>query len=157
VVQQAKGLGWKVTVAGKRSTVGAAAQLQQLADAFLTAEEALTLIKDDSLILVMSHNFLSDLAVLTSIAHRSIRYVGLLGPKARREKLIAELERNHTGWDRQQIDCLHAPAGLDLGAEGPAGIALSIVAEMQAVLAGRPARSLRLLNAPIYATSSSVP
>jgi xanthine dehydrogenase accessory factor len=156
VAQQAKSLGWKVTVAGKRTTVGAATQLQQLADAFLTAEEALTLIKDDSLILVMSHNFLSDLSVLESIARRSIRYIGLLGPKTRREKLIAELERNSTGWDRQQIDCLHAPAGLDLGAEGPAGIALSIVAEMQAVLAGRPARSLRFRNAPIYATSSSV-
>jgi xanthine dehydrogenase accessory factor len=154
VAQQAKSLGWKVTVAGKRTTVGAATQLQQLADAFLTAEEALTLIKDDSLILVMSHNFLSDLSVLESIARRSIRYIGLLGPKTRREKLIAELERNSTGWDRQQIDCLHAPAGLDLGAEGPAGIALSIVAEMQAVLAGRPARSLRFRNAPIYATSS---
>jgi xanthine dehydrogenase accessory factor len=156
VAQQAKGLGWKVTVAGKRTTVGAAAQLQQLADAFLTAEEALTLIKDDSLILVMSHNFLSDLSVLESIARRSIRYIGLLGPKTRREKLIAELERNPAGWNRQQIDCLHAPAGLDLGAEGPAGIALSIVAEMQAVLTGRPARPLRFRNAPIYATSSSV-
>jgi len=156
VAEQAKSLGWKVTVAGKRTTVGAATQLQQLADAFLTAEEALTLIKDDSLILVMSHDFLSDLSVLESIARRSIRYIGLLGPKTRREKLIAELERNSTGWDRQQIDCWHAPAGLDLGAEGPAGIALSIVAEMQAVLAGRPARSLRFRNAPIYATSSSV-
>jgi xanthine dehydrogenase accessory factor len=156
VAQQAKSLGWKVTVAGKRTTVGAATQLQQLADAFLTAEEALTLIKDDSLILVMSHNFLSDLSVLESIARRSIRYIGLLGPKTRREKLIAELERNSAGWDRQRIDCLHAPAGLDLGAEGPAGIALSIVAEMQAVLAGRPARPLRFLNAPIYATGSSV-
>lgn len=156
VAQQAKGLGWKVTVAGKRTTVEAAAQLQQLADAFLTPEEALTLIKDDSLILVMSHNFLSDLSVLESIARRSIRYIGLLGPKMRREKLIAELERNNAGWDRQQIDCLHAPAGLDLGAEGPAGIALSIVAEMQAVLTGRPARSLRFRNAPIYVTSPSV-
>ena len=156
VAQQAKSLGWKVTVAGKRTTVGAATQLQQLADAFLTAEEALTLIKDDSLILVMSHNFLSDLSVLESIARRSIRYIGLLGPKTRREKLIAELERNSAGWNRQLIDCLHAPAGLDLGAEGPAGIALSIVAEMQAVLAGRPAKSLRFRNAPIYATSSSV-
>lgn len=156
VVQLAKGLGWKVTVAGKRATVGAAVQLQELADAFLAAEEALKLIKDDSLILVMSHNFLSDLSVLESLARRSVRYVGLLGPKPRREKLVTELERTNAGWDRKQIDRLHAPAGLDIGAEGPTGIALSIVAEMQAVLAGRSAGSLRFRNAPIYATSSSV-
>lgn len=156
VVQLTKGLGWKVTVAGKRTTAGAAVQLQKSADAFVTAEEAVKLINDDSLILVMSHNFLIDLSVLEGLAHRSIRYVGLLGPKARREKLIAELERNKAGWAREQMDRLHAPAGLDIGGEGPAGIALSIVAEMQAVLAERPARSLRFRNTPIYATGPSV-
>src|SRR5258708_25409985 len=100
-----------------------------------------------------SRFYLRDLVVLT---RRSVRYVGLLGPKPRREKRVTELERTNAGWDRKQIDRLHAPAGLDIGAEGPAGIALSIVAEMQAVLAGRSAGSLRFRNAPIYATSSSV-
>jgi xanthine dehydrogenase accessory factor len=150
VVQLAKSLGWTVTVAGKRATVGAAAQLEAVADAFLALEEALTLINDDSLVLVMSHNFLSDLSVLESLTGRSLCYVGLLGPKARKEKLITELERNNAGWDRKQLDRLHAPAGLDLGVEGPAGIALSIVAEMQAALAGRSAAPLRFRHAPIY-------
>jgi xanthine dehydrogenase accessory factor len=156
VVQLVKGLGWKVTVAGKQTTVGAAAQLRGLADTFLSTEKALTLIKDDSLVLIMSHNFLGDLSVLESLARRPVRYLGLLGPKARREKLMSELERNNTGWDREQMDHLHAPAGLDIGAEGPAGIALSIVVEMQAVVAGRSARSLRLRNAPIDAAGSLV-
>jgi xanthine dehydrogenase accessory factor len=153
VLQLTKKLGWKVTVAGKRATAGAAAHLEKIADAFLSAEEALALIKHNSLVLVMSHNFLSDLSVLEGLARRSIRYLGLLGPKARKEKLMSELERYNAGWDRKQMDQLHAPAGLDIGAEGPAGIALSIVAEMQAALAGRSAQSLRLRNAPIYASS----
>jgi xanthine dehydrogenase accessory factor len=153
VAQLAKSLGWKVTVAGKRASVGAAVQLEALADAFLTAQDALTHITNDSLVLVMSHNFLDDLSVLESLARSSLRYVGLLGPRARKEKLIAELERTNAGWDRKQLDKLHAPAGLDLGIEGPAGIALSIVAEMQAVLAERSAGQLRLRTAPIYSTS----
>jgi xanthine/CO dehydrogenase XdhC/CoxF family maturation factor len=150
VVRLSKGLGWKVTVAGKKTTVGAATQLRELADAFLSAEEALALVKDDSLVLIMSHNFLGDLSVLEGLAQRSVRYIGLLGPRARREKLMSELERNKASWDRDQMDRLHAPAGLDIGAEGPAGIALSIVAEMQTVLAERSARPLRFRQTPIY-------
>jgi xanthine/CO dehydrogenase XdhC/CoxF family maturation factor len=116
----------------------------------LSAEEALALVKDDSLVLIMSHNFLGDLSVLEGLAQRSVRYIGLLGPRARREKLMSELERNKASWDRDQMDRLHAPAGLDIGAEGPAGIALSIVAEMQTVLAERSARPLRFRQTPIY-------
>jgi Xanthine and CO dehydrogenases maturation factor, XdhC/CoxF family len=156
VVLLSKGVGWKVTVAGKKTTVGAATQLQELADAFLPAEEALARVKDDSLILVMSHNFLADLSVLEGLARRSVRYIGLLGPKARREKLMSELERNKASWNREQMDRLHAPAGLDIGAEGPAGIALSIVAEIQTVLAERSARPLRFRETPIYATQSGI-
>jgi xanthine dehydrogenase accessory factor len=152
VVRLGKGLGWKVTVGGKKTTVGAATELQELADALLSAEEALALVKDDSLVLVMSHNFLGDLSVLEGLAQRSVRYVGLLGPKARREKLMSELEHNKASWDREQMDRLHAPAGLDIGAEGPAGIALSIVAEIQTVLAERSARPLRFRETPISAT-----
>jgi xanthine dehydrogenase accessory factor len=155
VAQLAKSLGWKITVAGKRTTVGATAELEGLADAFLPVQKALTHITNDSLVLLMSHNFLDDLSVLESLAQRPVRYVGLLGPRARKEKLIAELERNSTGWDTKHLERLHAPAGLDLGIEGPAGIALSIVAEMQAVLAERSAGQLRFRTAPIYPASSS--
>jgi xanthine dehydrogenase accessory factor len=156
IVRLSKGLGWKVTVAGKKTTAGAATQLRQLADSFLPAEEALAQVKDDSLVLVMSHNFLGDLAVLEGLAGRSARYIGLLGPRARREKLMSELEHNQASWDREQMDRLHAPAGLDIGAEGPAGIALSIVAEIQTVLAGRSARPLRFRETPIYAGQSAI-
>jgi xanthine dehydrogenase accessory factor len=156
VVRLSKDLGWKVTVAGKRTTVGAATQLRERADAFVSAEEALAQIRDDSLVLLMSHNFLTDLSVLEGLARRSVRYIGLLGPRARREKLMSELEQNHVSWDRTQMDRLHAPAGLDIGAEGPAGIALSIVAEIQTVLAERSARPLRFRETPIYAAQSAI-
>jgi xanthine dehydrogenase accessory factor len=156
VVRLSKGLDWKVTIAGKRTTVGAATQLRELVDAFVSAEEALAQIKDDSLVLVMSHNFLADLSVLEALAGRSVRYIGLLGPKARRDKLMSQLEQNHASWDREQMDRLHAPAGLDIGVEGPAGIALSIVAEIQTVLAKRSARPLRSRETPIYATQSAI-
>jgi xanthine dehydrogenase accessory factor len=150
IVQIAKSLGWKVTVAGKRATTGAAAQLETLADTFLTVGEALSLVRSDSLVLVMNHNFLDDLSVLENLSGRWPCYVGLLGPRNRKDKLVSELARNASGWDRRQLDRLYAPAGLDLGVEGPAGIALSIVAEMQSVLSGRSAAQLRFRKSPIY-------
>src|SRR5258708_40029851 len=98
-----------------------------------------------------SRFYLRDLVVLT---RRSVRYVGLLGPKPRREKLVTEVERTNAGWYRKQIDRLHAPAGLDIGAEGPTGIALSIGTEMQGVQAGRGPWAPGFPYAPHYSLSS---
>jgi xanthine/CO dehydrogenase XdhC/CoxF family maturation factor len=81
----------------------------------------------------MSHHLVSDLAYLQQLAQTQLRYIGLLGPAARRARLLAELKE-----DAQRLaGRLHGPAGLDIGANSPESIALAIVAEIQAVLAGR--------------------
>ncbi len=84
---------------------------------------------------VMSHHLLSDQAYLDALAaHKSIPYIGLLGPAPRRARLMQELGDKSRGLDGR----LHGPIGLDIGAKTPEAIALAIVAEIQAVLAGRP-------------------
>lgn len=80
---------------------------------------------------VMSHHLTSDRAYLRQLAATNIGYIGLLGPKHRRERLLADLGDEA----RTLTDRLHGPAGLDLGARGPAPIALSIAAELQMHLA----------------------
>ena len=66
-------------------------------------------------------------------------YVGLLGPAARREKLLGDL-----GADAAALRArLRAPVGLDIGGRAPESIALSIVGEVHAVLAGRGGRRFR--------------
>ena len=62
-----------------------------------------------------------------------MRYIGLLGPAARRDRLLSELGESA----RALAARLHGPAGIDIGGRGPAAIALSIVAEIQGVLQGR--------------------
>jgi xanthine dehydrogenase accessory factor len=88
--------------------------------------------------IVMSHHLLSDQAYLAALAeHDAIPYVGLLGPAPRRARLMQELgERSQRLAGR-----LHGPIGLDIGARTPETIALAIVSEIQAVLAGRPGGS----------------
>jgi xanthine/CO dehydrogenase XdhC/CoxF family maturation factor len=90
--------------------------------------------------IVMSHHLLSDQAYLAALAeHDAISYVGLLGPAPRRVRLLQEIgERSQLLTGR-----LHGPIGLDIGARTPETIALAIVSEIQAVLAGRPGGSFR--------------
>ena len=79
---------------------------------------------------VMSHHLPSDREYLRQIAGSDINYVGLLGPPARRDRLLQDL-----GPDAEKLaKRLHGPAGLNIRARGPAAIALSIVAQIQQLL-----------------------
>lgn len=80
--------------------------------------------------IIMSHHLASDREYLRQLAASPIAYIGLLGPAARKEKLLADL-----GQEAAQLDDrLHGPAGLELGGRGPEAIALSIVAQVQSTL-----------------------
>jgi xanthine/CO dehydrogenase XdhC/CoxF family maturation factor len=82
---------------------------------------------------VMSHYLPADEAYLRALARGGPRYVGLLGPSARRERLLASLGHDAAGLRGR----LRGPVGLDIGARTPQAIAISIVAEIHAFLAGR--------------------
>jgi xanthine/CO dehydrogenase XdhC/CoxF family maturation factor len=93
---------------------------------------------------IMTHQFGRDLAWLSALLPLKLPYVGLLGPTARRQQLLNHvMDTPRDLFDWAMFDSLHGPAGLDLGADGPEEIALSIVSEIKAVLAGRPGGSLR--------------
>ena len=99
---------------------------------------------------VMTHNFLRDAELLPRLLASNVAYIGLLGPKSRGDELLAEA---NVAADPR----IHSPIGLDLGGETPEEIALSIVAEIQAVLNRRSARALRELNQPIHEPLPIVP
>jgi xanthine/CO dehydrogenase XdhC/CoxF family maturation factor len=94
---------------------------------------------------VMTHHFGRDLAALDRLLPLRLPYVGLLGPRKRHTELIARLQE-YRPIDPEWFDPLHAPAGLDIGSEAPEEIALSIVSEVAAVLAGRRGGCLRERN-----------
>jgi len=81
--------------------------------------------------IVMSHHLESDRVYLRQIASLDLAYAGLLGPPARKNRLLSEI-----GEGGQRLrDRLHGPAGLGLGGRGPEVIALAIVAQIQQELA----------------------
>ncbi len=96
--------------------------------------------------IVKSHNYGRDFAALCHLLKLELPYVGLLGPRQRRDQLLnAVLDEGIV------IDAdIFAPAGLDLGAETPEELALALVSEIQAVFAGASGESLRDRKAPIH-------
>lgn len=136
VVRMASELGWRCTVVDHRPAYlasgdfGAAVQVHCVP----VAELAGTLeLGRYAAAVVMSHHLVSDRSYLEQLATTDIAYIGLLGPRHRRERLLSELGASSASLEGR----LHGPAGLDIGGRGPAPIALSIVAEMQQVLSRR--------------------
>ena len=87
---------------------------------------------------VMTQNYFDDLEILKMLLSSSARYIGVLGARQRTARLLQELKETC-----QITKPLHAPVGLDIGAETPEEIALAILAEIQAVVSGRHAGFLR--------------
>lgn len=102
-------------------------------------------INSDSLVVLMTHNFPQDERLLPQILPHSPRYLGLLGPTRRTERLFQHLQLDPLDYP------LHAPVGLDIGADTPEAIAVSILSEIQCVLAGRDGGFLRLRRQKIHA------
>ncbi len=99
----------------------------------------------DAHVVIMTHSFDRDRELLRALLPSRARYVGVLGPQRRTERIMLEL--GERGAEQRE---LFAPVGLDLGAETPQEIALSIVAEIQAVRRGAQARSLRSRSSAIH-------
>ncbi len=99
---------------------------------------------------VMTHNYHRDLEILKRILPSGLRYVGQLGPRARTDELIADVRASLGPLSDEELDKLHGPIGLDVGAETPDEIALSIMSEILAVQRGREAGFLREQHAPIH-------
>ena len=96
---------------------------------------------------VKTHNYGRDFAALRTLLPLELRYIGLIGPRARREQLLGDLLDTGIAAGPN----LFAPAGLDLGGDSPEAIALAIVAEIQAVFAAGSRQSLRDRKAAIHA------
>lgn len=153
LVAQAKLLGWAVTV-----TDDCVAHLSPKKFAacdhllFAPRDEVMGKLTPDrrTAAVLMTHNFNYDRAVLPHLLESGVPYIGILGPKKRGDKLVEALGGVAHG-DQTRI---HSPIGLDLGAETPEEIALSVVAEIQACFNRRDGQMLKFRSAPIHLPAS---
>jgi xanthine dehydrogenase accessory factor len=140
----AKAIGWRTIVADARGRFATRERLPH-ADEILVAwpEEALAQVAPDhtTAILVLTHDDKFDVPVLTGALATEAYYVGALGSRRnqerRRERLL------EAGVDEAELERISGPAGLDIGAHTPAETAVSMLAEIMAVRAGRDGGRLR--------------
>jgi xanthine/CO dehydrogenase XdhC/CoxF family maturation factor len=100
-------------------------------------------------VLVMTHNYAHDKELLCFLSRFQLDYIGVLGPKHRWQRLMQDLQAEGQA-DMQRLARVFSPVGLDIGAETESEIALSIVAEVQAVLSARTGGMLRRRETPIH-------
>jgi xanthine/CO dehydrogenase XdhC/CoxF family maturation factor len=153
VVRLAASLGFEVSVVDPRPAYARPERFPGAARVLACSPEeaeAQIVVGSRHAALVMTHHYSSDRAFLGWLLRSEARYLGVLGPLRRTEELLRELSDAGTAPDEDVLARVHAPAGLDLGGEGPEAIVLAMLAEIQAVLAGRPGGPLRDRKGPIH-------
>lgn len=153
LVDAAKAVGLHVTVVDGRSAYARPERFPN-ADAVLhlaPADAASLTVDVRTAVVVMTHGYLNDLAILRALLPSAAAYIGLLGPRRRADRLLSELRDEGVVPTEAQLARLCAPVGLDLGAEGPHEIAVAIVAELLAFFRQRMGGMLRESDDPLHA------
>ena len=153
VSEMAKSLGWTVTVTDEC--------VAHIAPLFFPKADKLSLchrefvdrdfdITPYTACVLMSHNYEYDRDVLRKLLPSATPYIGILGPRKRFEKMVEEFSREEIVLSSEDLHRIHSPVGLDIGAETPDEIAISILAEIQGKFASRSGGFLKYRNAPIH-------
>ena len=156
VVALAKGLGWHVTVIDARPDYAKFERFPTADSVLCLRSESTPVLSPNSVVMIMTHSYSRDKEILKRLLSMNLRYIGALGPRARTEKILAEHREEGVTFSTAELAPLHGPAGLDIGAETPEEIAVSILAEIQAVLMRRPGTPLRDKDGGIHDDVSTV-
>ncbi|MFZ5971092.1 MAG: XdhC family protein [Bacteroidota bacterium] len=153
VSELAKSLGWTVSVTDEC--------VAHIAPVFFPTADKLSLCQREfvdrdfpitpyTACVLMSHNYEYDRDVLKKLLRTSTPYIGILGPRKRFDKMQAEFAKEGIELKAEDFHRIHSPIGLDIGAETPDEIAVSIVAEIQGKFANRSGGFLKYRSGPIH-------
>jgi len=146
LVDMAVIMGWETTVVDGRPAYARKERFAAGCKVLLSKPEQVlqsVSIDQQSVFVLMTHNFNYDKAMLKALFNEEVAYIGMLGPKKKLNRILDELHEEGNSFTERQLSIIHSPVGLDIGAETPEEIALSIIAEIKGVLAKRSATSLK--------------
>lgn len=153
VSELAKSLGWNVSVTDEC--------VAHIAPLFFPTADKLTLCQRDFIdrdfditpytaCVLMSHNYEYDRDVLKKLLKTNTPYIGILGPRKRFDKMQNEFSAQGISLADLDYQRIHSPIGLDIGAEAPDEIAVSIIAEIQSKFSNRSGGFLKYHSGPIH-------
>ena len=159
LVKMADVLGWETTVVDGRPSLARPERFVPSCQVLVSKPEGVLekiRIDDETVFLLMTHNYNYDLAMLKALIPRKVAYIGSLGPRQKLERMLDEIRGEGITITQEQLDRIYGPSGLEIGAESPEEIALSILAEIKAVLAKKEGRSLRKNENVIHAREETL-
>jgi xanthine/CO dehydrogenase XdhC/CoxF family maturation factor len=149
----AETLGWEVTIVDGRHTYAKIERFSSACQIIVSKPEKVLQqipIDEKTVFVLMTHNYNYDYAILKALLGKNIPYIGALGPKKKLDNMINDLKAENIILNEKQKNILYGPVGLEIGAETPAEIALSITAEIMSVMNNKKGGSLRNLLTEIH-------
>lgn len=150
----AETLGWNVYVVDGRPSHASADRFASSCQIIVAKpEEALRdiPINEQTVFVLMTHNYQYDLSMLENIIdYEQVPYIGILGPKKKFRRMVDDLNSKGISLTSKKLKRIFAPVGLEIGAETPEEIAISVLAEINAVLNGTKGTFLRNKEGPIH-------
>jgi xanthine/CO dehydrogenase XdhC/CoxF family maturation factor len=153
LVQIANVLGWETTVVDGRPNYATVQRFPSASRILISKpENAIPQLTFDAntVAVLMTHNYNYDIAALKQLFPLQLPYIGALGPKKKLDRMFDELIEQGISITDESVANVYGPTGLDLGAETADEIALSIIAEIKAVLSKRAGSSLRAKDETIH-------
>ena len=144
-----KEMGWQLNIVANPQKLNPV--IMAIADKVIAPSNFSDLLIDEyTAVVLMAHDYKTDKYNLPKALATNASYIGILGPRVRSEKIWKELAEESIIISTKDMERIHAPVGLDIGAVTPEEIALSLIAEVKASLAGRDGAFLRLRQTAIH-------
>jgi xanthine dehydrogenase accessory factor len=153
-------LGWDVVVVDGRPVYATKSRFPKASKITLTKPTEILVTVDidgQTAAVLMTHNYNYDLAALEQVLKTNCKYIGILGPKKRLDRMFNDLSDRDVTVGGEKIKGIYAPVGLDIGAETSEEIALAVASEIKAVFSRRDGLSLRERTTEIHIRNSILP
>lgn len=144
-------LGWKTIVVAEKISKAQKEKIEGIEFVETIPENIIDKVNfhQNTAIVLVSHDYYRDYFVLEKVVNSDLKYIGIMGPKRRGEKMLEELKSGNQGIQFSNNN-LYYPVGIDIGSDNPVEIALSIVSEIQSVFSGKKVNSLKNKSARIH-------
>ena len=158
LVAAAKLIGFDVTIIDGRQTHATVQRFPE-ANAVWVAKPGQALVQahidERTAFVLMTHNYNYDLEMLEGLSQTDCRYLGVLGPKTKLQRMYDDLQLRGVDCNEDRVRKVFSPVGLDIGAETAEEIAISIIAEIKAVFSDRNVQHLRDKKEPIHSPTTA--
>ena len=149
MLEMAKLMDWDVSLVGNVQKLKKE-KLQSVKNIYLKDGDERPTIDHRTAIILMAHDYKTDYANLQQLVKSPAPYIASLGPRKRFDKMIAEFKANGVIFSKEEMERIYAPCGLEIGANTPEEIAMSLFSEILSVLSGNKGGMLREKIGPIH-------